>query len=136
ALRRSAPDDARAKDEDRPVEERERRVLIRVLGGDLREKWDREEGRETQHEGGRRRALRAAPRRDAAIGHEPYGCANASRSFCSCWWERLVAMISNFARFVVSATRSMTASLVMRKSADVPSVTAPRTRLMKSSSIP
>ena len=65
-----------------------------------------------------------------------YSWPKASRSFCSCSLDRLVAMISNSASFIASTTLSMTASLVIRKSADVPSVTWLRTRLMKSSSMP
>jgi hypothetical protein len=65
-----------------------------------------------------------------------YASANSSRSFSSWSFERFVAMISNLLFFIRSGMRSITASLVIRKRADVPSVTAPRTRLMKSSSIP
>ena len=73
---------------------------------------------------------------NGAFTNEGYACANISRNRSSCSFERFVAMISNLMFFIRSATRSMTASLVIRKRADVPSVTALRTRLMKSSSMP
>ena len=73
---------------------------------------------------------------NGAFTNEGYACANSSRNWSSCSFERFVAMISNLMSFIRSETRSMTASLVIRKRADVPSVTALRTRLMKSSSMP
>ena len=62
--------------------------------------------------------------------------ANASRNFIYSPLDRLVAMISRSNCFMASTTLSLTASLVSKKRAEVPSVTLLRTDFMKSSSIP
>ena len=62
--------------------------------------------------------------------------ANVSRSLSSSALDRLVAMTSNAWPLSASANRSMTAPLVIRKSAEVPSVTLPRASLMNLSSMP
>ena len=67
---------------------------------------------------------------------EVYSSAKAACSLLSSSLDRLVAMTSNLDCFIASTTLSSTASLVIRKRAEVPSVTLLRIDFMKPSSIP
>ena len=71
-----------------------------------------------------------------ASNRASYSSLRAARNASSCSLLRFVEMISNFWPLTTSASLSITAPLVSRNSAEVPSVTFSRVCLMKLSSMP